>query len=125
MFPDHTGLLESGEAYVALGDACLEVGRLGEIIAIRSPSYFSSDIRKLKVVSKKELTRRCEARGKFFADINVGLVLSTQGSISEAELMSGGDFDGDKGKSSTGTDRGYKRMTYFSLFVLSLVLLEP
>ena len=59
MLPDHTGLLKSDEAYIAIGnESChYDVGRLGKIIAIRNPSYFPQDIRKLKVVSTSDLVR--------------------------------------------------------------------
>jgi hypothetical protein len=99
MLPDHTGLLQSDEAYVAVGDESThyEIGRLGNIIAMRLPSYFPSDIRKLKVVSKEELLQRCPSKGKFFCGILAGIVLSTKGNRSVAEMMSGGDFDGDTG----------------------------
>eukprot|EP00804_Cyclotella_cryptica_P011893 CCRYP_004391-RA/>CCRYP_004391-RA protein AED:0.01 eAED:0.01 QI:2070/1/1/1/1/1/5/1265/829 len=98
MLPDHTGLLESDEAYVAAGDegAHYEIMRLGSIVAIRLPSYFASDIRKLKVVSKADLLQRNPEKGKFFCGILAGIVISTKGNRSEADMMSGGDFDGDK-----------------------------
>eukprot|EP00956_Cyclotella_meneghiniana_P001278 scaffold1386_cov77-Cyclotella_meneghiniana.AAC.2 len=97
MLPDHTGLLKSDEAYIAIGnESChYDVGRLGKIIAIRNPSYFPQDIRKLKIVSTSDLVRRCPTKGKFFSGILAGIVLSTKGDKSEAEMMSGGDFDGD------------------------------
>jgi hypothetical protein len=100
MLPDHTGLLEPNEAYVALGDESVhyDIGRVGNIIAMRIPSYFSGDIRKLKVVSKAVLLQRCPEKSRFFCGLVTGVVLSTQGTISEAEMMSGGDFDGDIGK---------------------------
>jgi RNA-dependent RNA polymerase len=99
MFPDHTGLLESGEVFVAVGDgnALCEIELMGKIIAIRNPSYFADDIRKLKAVSQNELTRRCATRGQFFRYVKTGIFFSTKGQKSEAEMMSGGDFDGDKG----------------------------
>jgi RNA-dependent RNA polymerase len=99
MLPDHTGLLEKNEVYVAVGDddAHFEITRVGQVIAARNPSYYESDIRKLKVVSKPELIQRCQKKGMFFAGILTGIVLSTKGSKSEAEMMSGGDFDGDRG----------------------------
>lgn len=100
MLPDHTGLLESNEAFIAVGDesAQYDVERTGSIVAMRFPSYFTSDIRKLTIVSKADLIQRCPERGRFFAGIVAGLVLSTKGAKSEAERMSGGDFDGDTGE---------------------------
>jgi len=99
MLPDHTGLLESNEVFVALGDesAQYDIDRLGSIIAMRLPSYFVGDLRKFNnVVSKAELLQRCPKKAKFFCGIVAGLILSTKGARSEAEMMSGGDFDGDK-----------------------------
>eukprot|EP00581_Thalassiosira_minuscula_P004070 CAMPEP_0183738876 /NCGR_PEP_ID=MMETSP0737-20130205/55664_1 /TAXON_ID=385413 /ORGANISM="Thalassiosira miniscula, Strain CCMP1093" /LENGTH=1209 /DNA_ID=CAMNT_0025973521 /DNA_START=281 /DNA_END=3910 /DNA_ORIENTATION=+ len=97
MLPDHTGLLEPNEAFVAIGDegSQYDVERVGSIVAMRHPSYFNSDLRKLKLASKTDLMQRCPKKGKFFSSILVGLVLSTKGTRSEAEVMSGGDFDGD------------------------------
>lgn len=63
---------------------------------MRLPSYFAGDLRKLKRVSREELRRRCSERFMFFDGVIVGLVLSTKGDTSEAEMMSGGDFDGDR-----------------------------
>lgn len=96
MFPDHTGLLEEDECFVALGDGQqYDIERSAHIVAMRLPSYFRGDLRKLKLVSKAKLMERCSERGKFFQGIVVGLILSTKGNISQAEQMSGGDFDGD------------------------------
>lgn len=104
MLPDHTGLLDSDEAFVAVGEegAQSEVNGLGSVVAMRLPSYFIGDLRKFKVVSKMDLMKRCQtsgidpSKGNFFSGIQAALVLSTNGMISQAELMSGGDFDGDK-----------------------------
>lgn len=95
MLPDHTGLLESDEAYIAIGnESCnYDVGRLGKI----NPSYFPQDIRKLNIVTTSDLLRRCPIKGRFFSSIVAGIFLSTKGNKSEAEMMSGGDFDGDIG----------------------------
>ena len=96
MFPDHTGLLEEDECFVALGDGQqYDVERSSHIVAMRLPSYFRGDLRKLKLVSKAKLMERCSERGIFFQGIVVGLILSTKGNLSQAEQMSGGDFDGD------------------------------
>mmetsp|Transcript_4040 Transcript_4040/g.7709 ORF Transcript_4040/g.7709 Transcript_4040/m.7709 type:complete len:340 (-) Transcript_4040:646-1665(-) len=99
MLPDHTGLLESNEVFVALGDesAQYSVERLGSVVAMRLPSYFTEDLRKYNnVISKADLIQRCPDKGKFFSGIVAGIVFSTRGAMSEAEMMSGGDFDGDK-----------------------------
>ena len=97
MFPDHTGLLEQDECFVALGDLQqYEVERSAHVVAMRLPSYFRGDLRKLKLVSKAQLMKRCSEKGQFFQGIITGLILSTKGNISQAEQMSGGDFDGDR-----------------------------
>ena len=55
MYADHTMLVEEGEAFVA-------TSRLNksakEILAMRSPSYFAGDLRRLKLVSLTELKMR-------------------------------------------------------------------
>mmetsp|Transcript_30851 Transcript_30851/g.65187 ORF Transcript_30851/g.65187 Transcript_30851/m.65187 type:complete len:939 (+) Transcript_30851:3010-5826(+) len=98
MLPDHTGLLESNEVFVAIGDegAQYEVERAGQVVAMRLPSYFQSDMRKFKVISKTDLMLRCPVKGGFFSGVRAALILSTKGTKSQAETMSGGDFDGDK-----------------------------
>lgn len=98
MLPDHTRLLESDEAFVALGDeaAQYEVERLGSIVAMRLPSYFDGDLRRLRIATRSDLLRRCPERSKFFCGIVSGIVISTRGARSEADMMSGGDYDGDK-----------------------------
>jgi len=49
MLPDHTRLLECCEAFVAVGDESTNcaIACLGNVISMRSPSYFPCDIRKL------------------------------------------------------------------------------
>ena len=98
MIPDHTALLRPYEAYVAVGDSTIqyEVESNSHILAMRLPSYFKGDLRKLQCISRVELRKRCLRRSIFFDGIKVGLVLSTIGLMSEAEKMSGGDFDGDR-----------------------------
>mmetsp|Transcript_33474 Transcript_33474/g.73440 ORF Transcript_33474/g.73440 Transcript_33474/m.73440 type:complete len:409 (+) Transcript_33474:1-1227(+) len=99
MFPDVTGLLEPEEAFIAIGDdqsVQYEIERHStHLVAMRLPSYFKGDLRKLKIVSKSELLQRCPKNSVFFNGITVGLILSTKGDRSQAEMMSGGDFDGD------------------------------
>ena len=97
MFPDHTGLLEQDECFVALGDGQqYDVERSTHVVAMRLPSYFRGDLRKMKLVSKAQLMKRCSEKGQFFQSIKTGLILSTKGNLSQAEQMSGGDFDGDR-----------------------------
>jgi hypothetical protein len=108
MYGDHTLLLEEGEAYLALEDAA----NAKEIVAMRSPSYFAGDLRKLKLVDKFTLSTRAqsfqdpeglpealrrtpEQRFKFFENVRNALILCVKGR-SEADKMSGGDYDGDK-----------------------------
>ena len=106
MIPDHIQLLQEGEAFVAVAD---EIGGTlnyaKEVLAFRNPSYFDGDLRKLKLVQYEELVLRAMDKGGtellskcrgFFKNLQSGLILSTVGDESEAERLSGGDFDGDK-----------------------------
>jgi hypothetical protein len=70
---------------------------------MRSPSYFAGDLRKLKLVNLDTLEERAQQANqdgqrlhRFFRNLRYGLVLSTKGLKSEAQKMSGGDYDGDK-----------------------------
>jgi len=115
MLPDHTQLLEEGEAFIA-DDVLI---KSEHIIAMRSPAYFSGDLVKLRYVSESQLRAR-ETKRRFLADcekseslstkseydhksdsaiffykLKTGIVLSTKGKRSAADMMSGGDFDGD------------------------------
>jgi hypothetical protein len=109
MYADHTLLLEEGEAYLALKDT----DDAEEVLAMRSPSYFSGDMRKLKLVNKFTLCQRAQSfqesdglpealrrtpqqRFSFFDNVRNALVLSIKGKRSEADRMSGGDHDGDR-----------------------------
>lgn len=112
MLPDHIQLLKEGEVYVALRDD--ERGSLDtatEVLTFRNPSYFDGDLRKLTLVHYDDLLMRADVRDKkagnggrewvtkcqgFFRNLSAAIVLSTLGSESEADRMSGGDFDGDK-----------------------------
>ena len=120
MVPDHLGLLKEGEAFVHVKDDLM--GRLPEathLLAMRIPSYFSGDLRKLRLCTYETLLGRArdvdnaktiDAKDEkdaqsisssvhrcvgFFKNFKNGLVLSTRGERSEADRMSGGDFDGD------------------------------
>lgn len=114
LFPnrlDHTQLLEEGEAFVAISDD-RERRSLDEsewVLAMRHPSYFSADLRKLKLVTKEDLNKRAIGKTNddlpnsdsstvftFFDKLKLGIVLSTKGNRSEADKMSGGDYDGDE-----------------------------
>ncbi|KAL7568845.1 hypothetical protein ACA910_007257 [Epithemia clementina (nom. ined.)] len=109
MYGDHTMLLKRGEAFVA----CDSFDKSTEdIIAMRSPSYFAGDLRRLHIVSlgeikvraettrsnfrlPYELIRNAEQTYDFFCQLRNCLVLSNMGDRSEADRMSGGDYDGD------------------------------
>ena len=112
MLPDHVQLLKEGEVFVALpADACGSLDAANEVIAFRYPSYFDGDLRKLTLVTYDDLLLRADAEDKkagnvgrewvtkcqgFFRNLTAAIVFSTLGSESEADRMSGGDFDGDK-----------------------------
>jgi hypothetical protein len=108
MYADHTLLLEEGEAYLELPDTV----DAKEVLAMRSPSYFAGDMRKLTLVNKFTLCQRAQdfqepdglpevlrrtpqQRFSFFENVRNALVLSVKGRRSEADKMSGGDHDGD------------------------------
>ena len=55
MYGDHTLLLEDGEAFVACDDLDSSAK---EIIAMRSPSYFAGDLRRLSLVSLNDVKDR-------------------------------------------------------------------
>lgn len=103
MISDHTKLLEENEAFVAdlnemHGNRKIE--EFKDMVLMRSPAYFTGDLLKLKIVSWADLIKRSILAGKdassFFVKLHTGLVLSTKGERSCADMMSGGDFDGDK-----------------------------
>jgi RNA dependent RNA polymerase len=58
----------------------------------KSPSYFASDLRRLRLVSLEELRLRDGRKSDFFERVTGGIVLH----VSEAQHMSGGDYDGDE-----------------------------
>jgi len=109
MVPDHTFTLSEGEAFfVGMED----VGSDDWIIAMRSPSYFKADLRKLKLLSlfdlqeriirskereerqislHPQLQRSARQAMNFFSSVKNCLILHPN----EASRMSGGDFDGD------------------------------
>jgi RNA dependent RNA polymerase len=62
------------------------------MIPTKSPSYFSTDLRRLQLVDLETLCQRDIGKSKFFQNITDGIVLS----IPEAQNMSGGDYDGDE-----------------------------
>ena len=112
MLPDHVQLLKEGEAFVALpADARGSLKTATEVLTFRNPSYFDGDLRKLTLVHYEDLLLRADAEDtkagnvgqesfakckNFFGNLTTAIVLSTLGSESEADRMSGGDYDGDK-----------------------------
>lgn len=87
MIPDHTGLLEENEVFVAgLSKMCgkASIATFQDIVAMRSPAYFAGDMRKLKMVSLKDIFQRSILTGgvessSFFNSLHTGLILSTKG----------------------------------------------
>jgi len=110
IFPDHTSLLDEGEAYLALGDDnqnwLKAAKKATDVIAMRNPAYFQGDLCKLKLVSRNTLYKRSTLSldiknagnypYKFFEKLRIGLVLNIKGAQCHAHQMSGGDFDGDE-----------------------------
>jgi hypothetical protein len=95
--PDPTGTLEEGEVFVSLkysisyksNDPRNGILSDGDIVVSRYPMGHWGDIRKLK----HRLTPELEA---FVGDRKGSTIFfSTKGSISAADMMGGGDFDGD------------------------------
>jgi HrpA-like RNA helicase len=79
---DFTGTLLEGQCYVALSDKrCIT----GKVAVTRNPCYVPGDVRVLQAVE-------CEKLGHLS---NV-IVFSVLGSRPAADMMSGGDLDGDK-----------------------------
>jgi hypothetical protein len=102
MIPDHLQLLQEGEAFVAVTAGIKgSLSSAKEVLAFRNPSYFDGDLRKLKLVQYEDLILRAgnelvdKVKG-FFGNLQANIVLSTLDLESEAERLSGGDFDGDK-----------------------------
>ena len=93
MIPDHTQALEEGEAFAVshINSSEIDVDDFDYLLAMTSPIYFSGDLIKLKIVSLTTLAERRADVG-FFLKLKSGLVLSTKGNRSAADMMSGGDF---------------------------------
>lgn len=86
MIPDHTGLLEENEAFVAGLNQIYgktSIATFQDLVAMRSPAYFAGDLLKLKIVSMTEIMRRSILAGtedsSFFSSLHTGLILSTKG----------------------------------------------
>jgi len=79
MIPDHSGLLDKNEAYVAGFDKKMDEFKY--IITACSPAYFSGDMLKMNLVSTTEILRRVCLKNQidpFFLHLNSGLLLSTK-----------------------------------------------
>ncbi|KAK7427208.1 hypothetical protein QQZ08_006321 [Neonectria magnoliae] len=91
MVVDFTGILEEGEVQLAFSSK-FEAGTESEtlldgieILVARAPAHFVSDIQKVKAVFKPSL--------KWLKDV---IVFSSKGDSPLADLLSGGDYDGDQ-----------------------------
>ncbi|KAK7408806.1 hypothetical protein QQX98_008992 [Neonectria punicea] len=91
MVVDFTGVLEEGEVQLAFSSK-FEAGTESEtlldgieILVARAPAHFVSDIQKVKAVFKPSL--------KWLKDV---IVFSSKGDCPLADLLSGGDYDGDQ-----------------------------
>ena len=87
---DPRGILKEGECAVRItlhtnGQSCALRGT--EIIVTRNPCLHPGDIRKLKVVDCPDLAHLTDC-----------IIFPTRGGRATADLMSGGDLDGDKFK---------------------------
>mmetsp|Transcript_15738 Transcript_15738/g.35423 ORF Transcript_15738/g.35423 Transcript_15738/m.35423 type:complete len:2029 (+) Transcript_15738:194-6280(+) len=91
MMPDHTGVLSENEVYITRKTSS------EYLIAMRFPTYFGSDLVKRKIVSLQAVRNRCKDVKKmaFFQENQHCILFSTKGSRSPADIMSGGDYDGD------------------------------
>uniref|UniRef100_A0A7S4VSM7 RNA-dependent RNA polymerase n=1 Tax=Ditylum brightwellii TaxID=49249 RepID=A0A7S4VSM7_9STRA len=124
LIPDHTQILKEGEAFIAVGypngkTDQKNVEKYDYIVTLRSPAYFGGDLLKLKLVNKRTLRSRCvdleKSKGvpsvnkicslydgpyndpfRFFDGLHTGLVINSRGERSAADMMSGGDYDGDE-----------------------------
>jgi hypothetical protein len=93
--PDPYGVLAGDEVFVYLPLAEGEIRTCAtvhgcEVLVTRHPMHHPGDIRKLKAVSHPLL---CALVGD---SSNPVIFFSTQGARSQADMMSGGDFDGDE-----------------------------
>lgn len=90
MIPDFWGVLEPGEISTTFSESFVTNGFAEtlledrEVLVARAPAHFPSDIRKVKAVSKFPLRK-----------LKNVVIFSTQGERPLADLLSGGDYDGD------------------------------
>jgi hypothetical protein len=93
--PDPYGVLQDTEVYVYLplteGEVRTEATLAGyDVLVTRYPMHHPGDIRKLRAVTHPLLD------ALFGGSSNPVVVFSTQGPRSQADMMGGGDFDGDE-----------------------------
>ena len=102
-----TLLLNEGEAFVSTNRGCISA-LADHVLAMRSPSYFPGDLRRLKIVSIGDLQQRVLDNNlrtipeslrrtqrdsmEFFKSVRSALILSNRGHRAEADRMSGGDY---------------------------------
>lgn len=96
MVIDFEGVLEEGEVHMAFsrGSECDTRAPDGisrnelhghDVLVARAPAHFPSDVQKVKAVFKPEL--------RHLQDV---IVFPSKGNVPLADLLSGGDYDGDK-----------------------------
>lgn len=92
MLPDHKGILNEDEVFTAPKATSSTF-----LVTMRFPTYFGSDLIKRRVVDLETIKSRCkdEEQFNFYCKLTNCILLSTKGSRSSADMMSGGDFDGD------------------------------
>ena len=83
MIADPSNTLKPNEVFVQISDKSIGV-IIGDLIATRTPCHYPSDIRIFKSVNNELLHNIFDC-----------IVFSTQGIVSPASLLSGGDYDGD------------------------------
>lgn len=91
---DAWGVLKEGECAVKVtmdGDGQPSALKGGDVLVTRNPCLHPGDMQKFKVVEKPELAHLVDC-----------IVFSTQGRRPAADMMSGGDLDGDTCKSLRG-----------------------
>ena len=92
MLPDHKGILNADEVFTSPKATSSTF-----LVSMRFPTYFGSDLIKRRVVDLETIKSRCkdEEQFNFYCKLTNCILLSTKGSRSSADMMSGGDFDGD------------------------------
>jgi hypothetical protein len=89
---DAWGVLKEGECAVKItmdGDGLPRALKNSEVLVTRNPCLHPGDLQKFRVVERDELSHLVDC-----------IVFSTQGKRPSADLMSGGDLDGDTCRNS-------------------------